>query len=59
VVLADGIRVPITISIGMTTGGCAPSDPTSVAELVAQADRALMHSKTHGRNQVTIVRDAA
>lgn len=57
--LTDGMRVPITISIGMTTGGSAPSDPTSVAELVAQADRALMYSKTHGRNQVTIVRDAA
>ncbi len=59
VVLPDGLRVPVTISIGMTTGGGAPSDPLQVAELVAQADRALMHSKTHGRNQVTIVRDAA
>lgn len=59
VVLADGLRVSITISIGMTTGGAAPSDPASVTALVAQADRALMHSKTHGRNQVTIVRAAA
>lgn len=59
ITLGDGMRVPVTISIGMTTGGAAPSDPTSVADLVAQADRALMHSKTHGRNQVTIVRHAA
>lgn len=57
--LPDGLQVPVTISIGMTTGGGAPSDPDQVAELVAQADRALMHSKTHGRNQVTIVRHAA
>jgi two-component system cell cycle response regulator len=59
VVTPEGVRVPVTISIGMTTGGAAPSDPVSVNELVAQADRALMHSKTHGRNQVTIVRKAA
>ena len=59
VVLADGLRVPVTISIGMTTGGAAPSDPANVAELVEQADRALMHSKSHGRNQVTIVSNAA
>lgn len=59
VVTPDGLRVAITISIGMTTGGAEPSAPSSVSELVAQADRALMHSKTHGRNQVTIVRHAA
>ncbi|MGV8987923.1 MAG: diguanylate cyclase [Cypionkella sp.] len=59
VVLSDGVRVRVTISIGMTTGGAAPTDPTSVPDLVAQADRALMYSKTHGRNQVTIVHDAA
>ena len=57
--LPDGRRISVTISIGMTTGGAGPSDPASVAELVDQADRALMHSKTHGRNQVTIVRSAA
>lgn len=59
VTVAEGLRIPVTISIGMTTGGAGPGDPDSVAELVAQADRALMHSKTHGRNQVTIVRSAA
>jgi two-component system cell cycle response regulator len=59
IILSDGTQVRITISIGMTTGGAAPSDPISVSDLVAQADRALMHSKTHGRNQVTIVRHAA
>ena len=57
--LPDGGRIHVTISIGMTTGGAGPSDPASVADLVDQADRALMHSKTHGRNQVTIVRSAA
>ena len=56
--LPDGGRIHVTISIGMTTGG-AGADPVSVSELVDQADRALMHSKTHGRNQVTIVRSAA
>ena len=59
VVLSDGLRVSVTISIGMTTGGADARDPANVAELVAQADRALMHSKSHGRNQVTIVNHAA
>ena len=59
VVLPDGMHVSITISIGMTTGGTAPSDKANVTELVEQADRALMHSKSHGRNQVTVIRDAA
>ena len=57
--LPDGRAITVTISIGMTTGGAGPADPGSVAELVDQADRALMHSKSHGRNQVTIVRSAA
>ena len=59
VVLADGTRAEVTISIGMTTGGGGPTDPVKAADLVAQADRALMHSKAHGRNQVTLVRRAA
>lgn len=59
VVTPEGLRVPVTISIGLTTGGGGPQDPVSVTDLVAQADRALMHSKSHGRNQVTIVRHAA
>lgn len=59
IVLADGTRAEVTISIGMTTGGDGPADPVQASELVAQADRALMHSKTHGRNQVTLVRRAA
>ena len=59
VVLHDGQRVVVTISIGMTTGGTTPSRAADVAQLVEQADRALMHSKTHGRNQVTIVSHAA
>jgi two-component system cell cycle response regulator len=57
--LANGTKAEVTISIGMTTGGGGPADPVQTSDLVAQADRALMHSKTHGRNQVTIVRRAA
>jgi PleD family two-component response regulator len=57
--LANGTKAEVTISIGMTTGGGGPADPVQISDLVAQADRALMHSKTHGRNQVTIVRRAA
>ncbi len=59
VALADGTQVDVTISIGMTTGGGGLDDPVQASDLVAQADRALMHSKAHGRNQVTIVRRAA
>ena len=57
--LANGTKAEVTISIGMTTGGGGPADPVQISDLVAQAYRALMHSKTHGRNQVTIVRRAA
>jgi two-component system cell cycle response regulator len=61
VVLEDGTRISVTISIGMTIGG--GDDPETrghgVAEIVDQADRALMKSKSSGRNMVTILHRAA
>ena len=60
IILADGTRIHVTISIGMTiTQGAACAPGPGVSEIVDQADRALMKSKTSGRNQVTIIRDAA
>ena len=61
VVLDDGTRISVTISIGMTI--CGGDDPATkghgVADIVDQADRALMKSKSCGRNMVTILDRAA
>ncbi len=61
VVLADGTAIHVTISIGMTIdGGAAETEPSlNVADIVDQADRALMKSKAGGRNKVTILNRAA
>ena len=61
VVLADGTAIQVTISIGMTIdGGVAePGLSLNVADIVDQADRALMKSKSGGRNKVTILSRAA
>ena len=50
---------PITVSIGVATFDAIPnlSGPISAVELLAQADMALYHSKRHGRNQVTHIRE--
>jgi two-component system cell cycle response regulator len=60
-VLADGTRIHVTISIGMTVGGGKTPDALAgnVADLVDKADRALMQSKSGGRNMVTILNCAA
>ena len=61
VILADGSAIHVTISIGMTIDG-GPADPApslNVADIVDQADRALMKSKAGGRNKVTILSRAA
>ncbi|OCX64554.1 hypothetical protein BFP70_10995 [Thioclava sp. SK-1] len=44
-----------TVSIGMALGGTSDPD-RSVDTLIEMADRALMYSKAHGRNQVRILR---
>ena len=61
VMLADGTRINATISIGMTVsdGNCCEPGSDAMAGLIDLADRALMKSKSGGRNQVTILRNAA
>jgi two-component system cell cycle response regulator len=60
VVLEDGTRINVTISIGMTVdGGDVEPRVNGVADIVDQADRALMKSKASGRNMVTILSSAA
>ena len=63
VVLADGTAIHVTISIGMTMDGGASLEEDAaapnIADIVDQADRALMKSKAGGRNKVTILRRAA
>jgi diguanylate cyclase (GGDEF)-like protein/PAS domain S-box-containing protein len=45
---------PVTISVGLATSG---EDLDDMSELVANADRALYHSKFQGRNRVTHAED--
>lgn len=61
VVLGNGARLMVTISIGLTVaeGQNLTETASLVGDIVEQADRALMVSKTSGRNQVTISRSAA
>jgi len=47
---ADGLERPLTASLGIAT--LTPS-MCGVAELIAQADRALCHAKGEGRNRVS------
>ena len=49
-------QIPVTVSIGVSTGRGTESGPASVLE---QADRALYASKSAGRNRVTVFSDAA
>lgn len=50
--------VQISLSIGVALGG-QPSDVRTVDQLIECADQALFLSKSEGRNQVTISRNAA
>lgn len=59
--LAKGAAVPVTVSIGLaiSEGGKMMCPVDSMTEIFDRADRALMRSKTAGRNQVTVSRTAA
>ena len=59
--LADGINIQVTVSIGLAINMAAdaPTPVDSVSEIVDRADQALLISKSEGRNQVTISRNAA
>ena len=59
-VQVDGdASLSVTISIGLAMGGGADSGVSDVDAIMAQADRALLAAKLHGRNQVTVSRTAA
>ena len=55
VCLPDLSAIPVTVSAGIALG--VPGVPVNV--VLARADRALMRSKTGGRNQVRVARTAA
>ncbi|MBM3615743.1 MAG: diguanylate cyclase [Alphaproteobacteria bacterium] len=59
--LGHDTRIGVTISIGLaiSQAGAAPTQLETITEIVERADRALMHSKAAGHNQVTIGRTAA
>jgi two-component system, cell cycle response regulator len=53
--LDDGVSVPVTISIGLAFSGSVQS----VADIIDDADKALLRSKSSGRDRVTISLSAA
>jgi two-component system cell cycle response regulator len=57
--LASGIKLPVTVSIGVTVADSARARPAPVAGVVETADLALLDSKGSGRNQVTFRLGAA
>ncbi len=54
----NGGEIAMTLSVGMAMGGGAGSGTTADA-IIKAADLALLHSKTDGRNLVTVSRSAA
>lgn len=57
-VLADGMPIGVTLSVGLTMGG-GDTAPSSVSALLEAADQALFRSKSEGRNLVSVSRSAA
>ncbi|WP_321573068.1 diguanylate cyclase [Tabrizicola oligotrophica] len=59
--LAREQALPVTMSIGLaiSEAGATPAQIETVTDIFDRADRALLRSKTAGRNQVTISRRAA
>lgn len=59
--LADDVKIQVTVSIGLAinSGAMVPAAADTVSDIVDRADRALLISKSEGRNQVTISRNAA
>lgn len=59
--LGRGEAQPVTISIGLaiSEAGETPAHVETVTDIFDRADRALMRSKSAGRNQVTVSRRAA
>jgi diguanylate cyclase (GGDEF)-like protein len=55
VLLADGVALPVTVSVG----AAHTEVPASPAELVDRADRALYEAKESGRDQVVVADRAA
>jgi two-component system, cell cycle response regulator len=55
VLLENGSTVPVTVSIGLAFNGTAQS----VADIIDNADQALLRSKSAGRDRVTISLSAA
>ena len=58
--LPDGGSLSVTASIGIAIShGGAPLRREAVEDVVERADRAMLDAKSHGRNRVTIGRNAA
>ncbi len=54
-----GLRVTVSIGLAISTAALRPDCIDAVSDIVDRADRAMLVSKSGGRNQVTISRTAA
>lgn len=61
IAVPQGHSIPVTVSVGIAF--CQPSPVRDCGdqarEVIENADRALLYAKSHGRNRVTVFRDAA
>ncbi len=57
--VSGDLRLTVTVSIGMKTGGGPGRGPEDITTMVDEADGALLRSKTSGRNIVTLCHSAA
>lgn len=60
IILPNGARIEVTVSIGLAIGGGrGAASQFDVPSLIEQADHAMLSAKTDGRNRVIVSRTAA
>jgi two-component system, cell cycle response regulator len=59
ITLPNGVKIYVTLSVGLAIGQARPDETKDIAALIEDADRALYTAKSMGRNKVTVSRSVA